>query len=97
MDPISLLLPLLSGAAGGNIIGGVLKNFNLGSAGNTLAGLVGGGLGSTILSSLMGAGGAAAGLDGDTNALISQILGGGVGGGAITMLIAMLQGLFQKR
>ena len=34
MDPISLLMPFFSGAAGGNLVGGLLKNFNLGSLGS---------------------------------------------------------------
>lgn len=96
MDPISLLLPLLSGAAGGNIIGGIFKNFNLGSAGNTLAGLIGGGVGSQILSYLLGAGSTAVGADPEAGALLTQILGGGAGGGAATILVAMLQRMLHR-
>ena len=96
MDLISLLLPLLSGAAGGNIVGGILKNFNLGSAGNSLAGLVGGGLGSVIVGSLLGLPAPSAGVDPDGAALLGQILGGGAGGGLMTMIVATLKHLFHK-
>jgi uncharacterized membrane protein YeaQ/YmgE (transglycosylase-associated protein family) len=40
---IGLIISLISGAIGGNIAGGVLKEQSLGAVGNTIAGLVGGG------------------------------------------------------
>ena len=91
MDPISLLMPFFSGAAGGNLIGGLLKNFNLGSLGNSLAGLVGGGLGSLVLGNMLGMPMPASGVDPDSTALLGQILGGGAGGGVMTIIVAMLQ------
>ena len=94
MDLISLLLPLLSGAAGGNIVGGALKNFNLGSAGNSLAGLVGGGLGSLMIGNLLGV--PATGIDPDGMAVMQQILGGVAGGGAMTIVVAILHKMFHR-
>jgi uncharacterized membrane protein YeaQ/YmgE (transglycosylase-associated protein family) len=41
---INLIIQLLSGAAGGNIIGNILKQYNLGPLGNSIAGIVGAGL-----------------------------------------------------
>ena len=41
-----LIISLLSGAAGGNIVGKLLKNLDLGPLGNSIAGIIGGGLGS---------------------------------------------------
>lgn len=97
MDIATLLIQLLSGAAGGNIAGAVLKNLSLGGLGNTLAGLVGGGLGSQVAASLAGATAtAAAGPDLDISGLLSQVLGGGAGGGAATVLIGMLKQMFQR-
>ena len=55
-----LIISLLSGAAGGNIVGKVLKNLDLGPIGNSIAGILGGGLGSQILASLGSADAAAA-------------------------------------
>lgn len=51
MDPqiISWLISLIAGSAGGNIVGALLKNRNLGPMLNTVLGLVGGGLGGKIL------------------------------------------------
>ena len=96
MDLIQLLLPLFSGAAGGNLVGGVLKNFNLGSVGNSLAGVVGGGVGSLILGNLLGMPMPSAGVDPDGAALLGQILGGGAGGGIMTMIVGMLTKMLHR-
>jgi hypothetical protein len=96
MDPISLLMPFFSGAAGGNLVGGLLKNFNLGSLGNSLAGLVGGGVGSIILANVLGLPVPTGGVDPDGTALLGQILGGGAGGGILTILVSLLQKTFGK-
>ena len=45
MDIVTLLVQLISGALGGNVAGSLLKNLSLGTVGNSLAGIVGGGLG----------------------------------------------------
>ena len=37
-----LIIQLISGAVGGNIAGAILKQFNLGPIGNSIAGLIGG-------------------------------------------------------
>ena len=52
MDMVSLLISLLSGAVGGNVAGAALKDQSLGTVGNSLAGILGGGAGSLILQAL---------------------------------------------
>jgi uncharacterized membrane protein YeaQ/YmgE (transglycosylase-associated protein family) len=52
MDIVPLLISLLSGAVGGNVAGAALKDQSLGTLGNSLAGIIGGGAGSTILQAL---------------------------------------------
>ena len=44
---ISLIIEGLSGAVGGNIAGAAIKENTLGTVGNSIAGIVGGGLGGT--------------------------------------------------
>ena len=56
-----LIISLIAGAAGGNGIAKILKNLDLGPLGNSIAGIIGGGLGQQILGALLGGGGAAAG------------------------------------
>ena len=58
---LGVIISLVSGAVGGNIAGGVLKEQSLGPIGNSIAGIVGGGLGGQLLSVLMGTGGTVAG------------------------------------
>ena len=54
MDITSLIIEAVSGAVGGNVAGAAMKEKSLGAIGNSLAGLVGGGIGGTILLTLMG-------------------------------------------
>ena len=51
MDPqvISWIVSLIAGSAGGNVVGALLKNRNLGPMLNTVLGAVGGGLGGQVL------------------------------------------------
>ena len=51
-----LIIQLVSGAIGGNVAGGLLKNQSLGTLGNSIAGIVGGGLGGQLLSGVMSSG-----------------------------------------
>ena len=39
---INLIIQLIAGAIGGNAVGAAAKNVNLGTAGNTIAGALGG-------------------------------------------------------
>jgi hypothetical protein len=95
---ISLIISLISGAAGGNIVGTLLKQFNLGPLGNSLAGIIGGGLGGQLLGMLTGGGmatGAPAGADMtgglDIGTIVSQIAGGGVGGGILMVIVGYIR------
>jgi hypothetical protein len=100
MDIASLVIQLLSGAAGGNLAGKLLGQLSLGGFGNSLAGLIGGGLGNQVLNSMLGAGttaaAAAAGPDLDLSNIVTQILGGGAGGGVMMMLVGLLKQMFQR-
>ena len=66
---------------------------------NSIAGLVGGGLGGTILSAigapdLAGAAGGAGGLD--FGAIIGQVVGGGVGGGGVLAIVGLVRNMMAK-
>ena len=54
---IGLIIQLISGAVGGNIAGAAMKQYNLGTIGNSIAGLIGGGVGAQIIGALLGGGG----------------------------------------
>lgn len=53
---IGLIIQLISGAVGGNIAGAAMKQYNLGTIGNSIAGLIGGGVGAQIIGALGGGG-----------------------------------------
>jgi len=79
---------------GGNIAGSALKQYNLGAVGNTIAGIVGGGVGAQIIGALVGGGAeaTAAGPGGlDIGSIIGQIASGGVGGGILMVVVGLIK------
>lgn len=90
-----LIISLISGAAGGNIVGRVLKNLDLGPVGNSIAGIIGGGLGQQILGAL-GAGGAEAAAGMDIGSIISSVASGGVGGGVLMAIVGIIKSAMAK-
>jgi hypothetical protein len=92
---LALIIQLISGIVGGNVAGAALKDKSLGTLGNSLAGLVGGGLGGQILQALLGVG-AATGGGLDIGAVISQIAGGGIGGGVLMIIVGIIKQMMQK-
>ncbi len=78
-----LIIQLLSGAAGGNAAGGLLKKFNMGAIWNTITGLIGGFGGGQLLNVLN--------TGGDTNSIIAQVLSGVGGGGILTAIVSFIK------
>jgi uncharacterized membrane protein YeaQ/YmgE (transglycosylase-associated protein family) len=87
MDIISLIINLISGAIGGNLAAAFLKDQSLGTMGNSVAGILGGGVGAAILQALgaIGAGGL------DIGSLIASILSGGIGGAILMAIIGLIR------
>lgn len=79
-----LIINLISGAAGGNAAGGLLKKFNMGPIWNTITGLIGGFGGGQLLNVLNTGGG-------DTNSIIAQVLSGLGGGGILTAIVGFIK------
>ena len=87
---LPIIISLLSGAAGGNIAGKILKS-GMGTMGRSVTGIVGGaGLG--FVMQMMGIGGGAAASGVDAMSIISNVVGGGVGGGILTAILGMVTG-----
>jgi len=90
MDITSLIIEAISGAVGGNVAGAAMKEKSLGGIGNSIAGIVGGGLGGTILQMVMGT--AAAGGGGlDLQSIVANVAGGGVGGAILMAVIGIIK------
>jgi hypothetical protein len=91
---LAIIIQLLSGAAGGNIAGALLKNVSLGPVGNSIVGVLGGGIGGQIIGALLGGGGAAAAASAgglDIGAIVGQIASGGVGGGVLMVIVGLIK------
>ncbi len=99
MDPalINLVIQLISGAVGGNLAGAASKNIDLGTLWNSVAGIVGGGIGGQILSAVLGAGAAGAAGGGlDIGSIIQQVAGGGVGGAVLMAIVGIIKNAMAK-
>jgi hypothetical protein len=90
---VGLIIQLIAGVAGGNVVGLVLKQYDLGIIGNSIAGLIGGGIGAQIIGLLLdGGAGAVVGPNGyDIETLIAQVASGGVGGGVLLVLVGLMK------
>ena len=95
MDATSLIIDLISGAIGGNAAGAAMPDKSLGTLGNTIAGLVGGGLGGQTLQALVPA------LSGsgssDLGGILANIAGSGVGGGLLMAIISVIKNALAAR
>jgi uncharacterized membrane protein YeaQ/YmgE (transglycosylase-associated protein family) len=96
MNIISLIIEVISGAVGGNVAGAAMKDSSLGTVGNSIAGIVGGGLGGTILQSITG-NAATGGGSLDMTTILSNIAGGGVGGAILMAVIGLVKNQMAKK
>lgn len=108
MDIVSLLISLASGAAGGNIAGAVSKENSLGTLGNTLAGLFGGGIGGYILqaielanktgltSQLSNAATSPAATGLDLGSILANIGTSGVSGAVLMVIVGLIKNALSK-
>ncbi|WP_442264793.1 hypothetical protein ACSIGC_10590 [Tenacibaculum sp. ZS6-P6] len=81
-----IIISLLTGAVGGNIAGALLKKFSMGTLWNSVVGILGGGLGAQILSTL--------GLD--IGGILGSIAGGTAGGGVLMAIIGVIKNAIKK-
>jgi hypothetical protein len=92
---INLIIQIIAGAIGGNAAGAGMEKANLGTAGNTIAGALGGLGGGQILSALIPAIAGAAG-GADLKSIVGQLVGGGVGGAILTIIVGLIKDAMAK-
>ncbi len=90
---LPLIIQLVSGAIGGNIAGSLLKNLSLGRVGNSILGILGGGLGGYLLN-MLGIGDGGGGMD--LTGILGSVAGGGVGGGVLMAIVGMIKKAMSK-
>lgn len=101
---VPILVQLIAGGAGGNVIGQLARQLNLGTAGNTIVGAIGGLAGTWLagmvpgLDTLVGAATSAPGTAGsiDLGALAGQGAAGLVGGGLLTAIAGIIKSAMAK-
>lgn len=99
MDIINLIISLLSGIAGGNIAGAAMPDKSLGGLGNSITGILGGGLGGYILQALgvlSQAGTPAASTGLDIASILANVGSGGVGGAVLMIIVSLIKNSMQK-
>ena len=84
MDIAAILTSLISGGVGGNIAGSLLKKFSLGPLGNTIAGVLGGGIGGMAMNNMMG-------VTDMTSGVLGNIAGSGIGGAIVMVVIGLIK------
>jgi uncharacterized membrane protein YeaQ/YmgE (transglycosylase-associated protein family) len=91
---LNLIIQLISGAVGGNVAGSLMKDKSLGPVGNSLAGILGGGIGGQLLG-LIGLA-QSAGSSMDISSIVGSIVSGGVGGGVLMLIISVIKKALAK-
>ncbi|WP_088344916.1 MULTISPECIES: hypothetical protein [Rhodomicrobium] len=90
---INLIIQLVAGAGGANVLANAVRKLDLGPLGNTIIGALGGLGGGSLAGAMMTGGatalGTTAGLDFGT--LLTQVIAGGVGGPVLTAVVAMVK------
>jgi len=95
---LPLIIQLVSGAVGGNVAGKLMKNLSLGTLWNSVVGILGGGLGGTVLG-MLGLGGAEAteaASSTDLTSILGSVAGGGVGGGILMAVLGAIKNAMNK-
>ncbi len=91
-DMEQILMNLIAGAIGGNAAGKASPSFDLGTIGNTISGIVGGGvLGQLIPIVLPAISAAAQGGNLSIGGILTNLIAGGAGGAVLTAIIGALK------
>jgi hypothetical protein len=96
MDITSLIVEAISGAVGGNVAGAAMKEKSLGPVGNSITGILGGGLGGTLLQTVMGTA-ATGGGSMNLETIVSNVAGGGVGGAILMIVVGLIKNAMAKK
>jgi hypothetical protein len=95
---IDLIVQIIAGVIGGNAVGAEMKEASLGTAGNTIAGALGGLGGGQLLAAVIPPiASAAAGGGFDIGSIIGQLMGGAAGGAILTAIVGLTKNAMANR
>ena len=97
---LPIVIQLIGGVLGGNAVGTLLQDINLGTLGNSVVGAIGGGILGQIISALLPTLARTMTIAGDVDlaAAAAQVVGGGVGGAVLVAIVgAVRQGMSGNR
>ena len=106
MDIINIIITIISGVIGGNVAGAAMPDKSLGAIGNSVTGLLGGGLGNILLQALgvlamtgtaTATGTAPESTAFDISTILANIATSGVGGAALTAIVAFIKDAIEKK
>lgn len=103
MSPVvEIILQLLGGAAGGNVVGSVLKKMSLGPIGNSVVGMLGGFVANWLAAKYLGASlptstPAPASVPGGFQDVLSNVLVGLGGGGVLTGVLGAVRSMMGSK
>lgn len=95
MSFLPMLIQLVCGAIGGNVAGALMKKFDLGTALNSIVGILGGGIGGQLLAMLGFSGGGTGTFD--LSNIVGSIAAGGVGGGVLLAIVGAIKAAMGKK
>lgn len=95
---VPILIQLVAGGVGGNVLAQIVKSINLGPAGNSIAGAIGGLAGTWLAGMVPGLDGLVSSAAGslDTGAMVGQGVTGLVGGGILTAIAGAIKSAMAK-
>ena len=88
---INLIIQLIAGALGGNVVGAELKNVDLGAIGNSIIGAIGGAAGGTFLTGLIPLLHGTVHTVDISSIIIGQAAGGAVSGVILTAIVGLIK------
>jgi hypothetical protein len=96
MDIVGLIIQLIAGAVGGNVAGKAYSKFDMGGAGNSIVGAIGGVVLGQIIERVTGgavpADAAATATQGlDLAGILSSLIGGGAGGAVLSGIVGAIK------
>lgn len=91
LDVTGLIVQLVSGLAGAHLVIRLIERLSLGRLGNAIAGMAGGVVGGQMMATVLDAGARVPIPASDVGSVVSQIAAAGVGGGLMTMAVALVR------